>query len=175
MKKFIALFVVAILFSLNAYAADSWTPASVTGTFQANVVCIPTLTVVDNDGVLGNYFAGSTALTLPATPGPGEDYDLLWNITGPAAAAYTIVFGDVTGGNFTETFYATTDGTSSIDGTWYLGGTAVTANLVDGSIPDIVCALNNAPIGISYVAETIVPGVAGTKSYIVTLTVSATI
>jgi hypothetical protein len=169
MKKFIALFAVAILFSLNAYAADSWAGESVTGTYSANVYCLPTLSPsTQGPNRLGTFFTGSTAV-------PVWDWEniMAWTLTGPKEAKYDVGFGGTTFANSFTNNGATIYGEWSID----LGATTEDANLDDATL---FTASNECPnssgITIWYKADTIIPGqTPGTKTFTVTLIVSATI
>jgi hypothetical protein len=89
MKKLIALFVVAILFSVSAYAGvnntgDTWTSGTMTAEFQAYIVCTPSLDINEVNYDLGNFFNNGTWDLDAAVP------TVTVNFNGPtdAAASY---------------------------------------------------------------------------------------
>jgi hypothetical protein len=189
MKKIISLLAVAMLFVLatNAQAADNWAGESVTGTYNANVYCIPGLEGVALLGNLGTFFQGTTAVAL-TTPGTGENFELVWKLKGPHEATYTVEFGGLVYPGKTEFYSYEGDVDSKITGTWWfgwnngatafheLGYNGRTFNLQTMGNGNAIPFGCETPVAFKFVAEEIFPGnTFGTKTFIVSLRVSATI
>jgi hypothetical protein len=92
MKKFIAFFVVAILFAVSAQAqyplgvtqnGTSWQwDGSAEGEFTAEILCVPTFDIGVNGGSdLGNFFLGGDY--------PLSGFSMQASLTGPATAEVT--------------------------------------------------------------------------------------
>lgn len=84
MKKLFAILLVAILATSFAFA-DSWGSGTQTGTFNADVFCIPKITQTGMGGDLGNYFKGYVGAPLTTNTG------IEWELTGPVEASYHFV------------------------------------------------------------------------------------
>jgi hypothetical protein len=186
MKKYIISLMIVMTFGFytNLTAADSWPGESVTGTYQANVYCAPTLTPEDNGSGgqhanIGTFFAGTNIVPLGTLSGNGSQTfypQFTWHLYGPTNALYTATT-DMTG-------LTHSDG-SQLIGIWNVNGEdnpvgfwgvpTLPADFPGSS--SVVMDCDQTPKDFVFKATGYIPGPASptTKYYVVTLTVSATI
>lgn len=168
MKKSILMLTIVMLFGIYSSAlSDSWTPASKTGTFSTTIYCTPELSPNVTSQNLGTFFTTSTSTTVAVVE------TVSWNLTGPEEATYTVNFGPT----------VINDGDAVLTGAWYFDTVLQSGDIVGvlgTNLPGptgIGCENNVSDIQvIAFQTINIDPGtLEGPKSFVVTLTVSATI
>lgn len=186
MRNILAIFAMLCIFASASFASGTYNSGAVSGTYNANIYCMPMLTGPPAAINLGNFFSNSTT-AVSASP-------LIWKLTGDSHLTYSIAVN--TGADWLQsgaTKMSNSPYSSVLTGNWsYIAGdnevddvtTASTwrsdhagSNSDDGSGGDLSCGVNGRPLQIIFTPTSLTTdGASGvTESFVFTVTVSVTI